>query len=174
MDDFKIWFYVIVAIIYVVSRVLKKGASNKSPQAPEEDYIPSKPSGKTSNESPMTFEELLKEISESKTSSPRPTKPVATPKPVIKPAYVDYDDDIKEETDTETFAAYEKAKKEAFFRPSLEETIKVSDAPADYGRFNEFTIKKKGTLLKKYASELRTKGGFKRAIVLNEILNRRF
>lgn len=173
MDDFKIWFYVIVAIIYVVSRVLKKGSGDKAPQGPSDDYVPAKPAGKASKESPMTFEELLKEIAESKTPTPKP-KPVATPKPVIKPAYVDYDDDIKEETDTETFATYEKAKKEAFYRPSLEETSKVSDTPADYGRFNEFTIKKKGTLLKKYASELRTKSGFKRAIVLNEILNRRF
>ncbi len=182
MDDFKIWFYVIVAIIYVISRVLKKG-KGPSQESPQEMNEPRTSRAGTSEpkDRPMTFEELLQEISETKASIPKPV-PVVQPKPRPVPAYVDYDDDLKDETDTETYKSYEKAKKEAFERPSLQDTIKLGVDTSKLGvdtstlsdRFTEFSIKKKGTLLKSYAKELRTKKGFKRAIVLNEILNRRF
>jgi hypothetical protein len=182
MDDFKIWFYVIVGVIYLLSRVLKQ--KNKPATDFEDDGpAPTETTGKR----PMTFEELLKEITDSK--SPQSQTPASQPamKPEAykpRPAYVDYDDDLGDEAqdqedeeykpDPRTFDIYEKAKKEAFYRPSLEETMKVEDTKPTYGRFDKFSLKKKGTLLREYTNQLRTKAGFKRAVVLNEILNRRF
>jgi len=179
MDDIKIWLYVIVGVIYFVSRLMKqKGKS----QVPDIDDNESMPTGQgQSGKRPMSFEELLKEITEAK----KPSQPAyQTPRPSPKPAYVDYDDDLKDEIDdledvdykpdSKVFEIFEKAKKEAFNRPSLEETMKLSDQKQGYNRFKEFDIKKKGTLLKEYASDLKTKGGFRRAVVLNEILNRKF
>ncbi len=95
MDEFKILIYVVIGVVYLLTRVLKKsdkkpGETPKyNPTKPVQrfDLPPVKPSANTSTKQ-LTFEELLREITESKTSTPSP-----------KPSYgkvdaevVDYDD----------------------------------------------------------------------------------
>ncbi len=69
---------------------------------------------------------------------------------------------------------YEQAKKQAFNRPSLEETMKVEDTVVSFGRFKAFEQEKKRDLLGEYLAELRDPEGFKKAVVMNEILQRKF
>src|SRR3712207_4949400 len=94
MDSF--WIYVIIAIIYVITRALKKPENqpkdigDTNPGRPV-NYDPT-PVG-TNKPKPLTFEELLKEITEAKQ---QPAQPSYETKRHV-PEYVDYDDDLKEE-----------------------------------------------------------------------------
>ncbi len=100
--------------------------------------------------------------------------------------YVDYDDRVTdEEQDLEgedydnrkkdpVHDVYEQAKKQAFNRPSLEETMKVGDTVMSYGRFKAFEQEKRRDLLGEYLAELRDPEGFKKAFVMSEILQRKF
>jgi hypothetical protein len=127
----------------------------------------------------LTFEELLKELTEGK----NPPKPIAEP---AQQRRVDYDDDLgNEEQDLETiepdfsqkkgtYKVYEEARSEAFSRPSLEETMRVADTKIEFGKFKIFEESQKKNLLEEYTKQFQDPEGLKRAVVMSEILNRRF
>jgi hypothetical protein len=179
--DLQFWLYVIVGVIYLLSRVLK----NKAPNAPENTEKPAPRSyGEPQAERPrqLTFEELLKEITEAKQSQ----RPVVQPQTVAE--VVDYDEDLgEEEQDLEvnepeitkkevsrSYEVYEEAKRQAFSKPSLEETINVRDTVMKYEKFKVFDHDKENNLLREYTKQLQDPEGLKKAVVLSEILNRRF
>jgi hypothetical protein len=182
MDDFKIWFYILIGVIYVLSRLRKKPEQKPLDTPYEQDrQVPSRPvrdSIPTTNQpKQLTFEELLREITQTKEPEPEPLP--------RKSEYVDYDDDLKEEEqDLETaysaeqenrgYPEYEKAKQEAFYRKSLEETMKIGDTDIKFAKFNVFEDEKKRNLLEEYTRDLSDPEGLKKAVVLNEIFNRRF
>lgn len=187
MDNFQFWFYIIVAVIYVISRVLKK--KDQAPgNLPDNDrpFTSSENTGSGKGERPLTFEELLKEITESKKEIPG--KPYQQPSAIPKrqAEYVDYDDDLGEEAqDLEdvdydhkkkdnVYEVYENAKKQAFLQPSLEETLKVLDTDMKYGRFKEFESERQQSVLNDYLKEFRDPEGLKKAVVMSEILKRKF
>lgn len=170
MSSSQIWLYVIIGIIYGVSRLLKKGKPaaqpTRQPQVRREQQ--SVPVGKP--EKALTFEELLREITESK------VKPQAEP-------VVDYDDEAEEEEkDLEDVdynyrkdsEVYEDAKKQAFFRPSLEETMNVTDTVVSFGKFKEFERAKERNLAEEYLKDFTDPEGFRKAVVMSEILKRKF
>ena len=105
-------------------------------------------------------------------------------KPSSKPAYVDYDDDLEdEEKDLETVSynrddkvreVYEQAKKQAFERPSLEETLKLKDTEVKFGRFKAFEAENQRNLLEEFTRDFQDPEGLNKAFVMSEILNRRF
>lgn len=202
MDNLQIWFYVIVGIIYVISRAFKKKPEEAAPPRPSHQNRPNQPAGRSAQGGKtMTFDELLREIAESKkpasapSSTPRTSaynKPSVTrPTSTAKPTYVDYDDDLQdEEQDLEdvnynyrkdkTYEAYNTGKKSAFNRPSYDDAYEdapklgeLTESVLKFGRFEEFGRKKK-KLASKYAKELTQPGGFKKALVLSEILNRKY
>ena len=180
----------IIAIIYGIIRAVKK-QENKPKEV--QDYKPERqvtydstpPTGKPKQ---LTFEELLKEITEAK----QPKKPAYEPvqrkyEPVQpKAEYVDYDDQIgEEEQDLEDvnydyrkkdklYDDYEQAKRLAFERPSLEETMKIGDTNVQFGKFKEFEKESERNLLAEYTKDFRDPEGLKKAFVLTEILNRKF
>jgi hypothetical protein len=174
MDNYKIWIYVIIGVIYLLSRLRKK---QPEPQG-REDSQPSRDFTPTPKSKPLTFDELLKEITQEKQLAPQSTS--------RRPEYVDYDDNLKdEEQDLEeietdyrkksnVFQTYEQAKSEAFNRPSLEETMKIEDTVVKFSKFKVFEEEKRRDLLEEYTRELQDPEGFKKAVVLSEILNRRF
>jgi hypothetical protein len=187
--DLQFWIYVIVAVIYLISRAVKKRENApKEVQDRRQDrpvqYNPTTPTDKPKQ---LTFEELLKEITEAKQSQ----KPVYESKPSYdtsspKNKRVDYDEQIgKEEEDLEDvnynyrkkdklYDIYEQAKREAFERPSLEETMKVTDTKVQFGKFKVFEEEKQQDLLEKYSKEFQDREGLRKAVVLSEILNRKF
>jgi hypothetical protein len=132
-----------------------------------------RPAASTSSPSrPLTFEELLQEITTGKTQQQQPV--------------VDYDDDLEdEEKDLEDvnydyrkhdniYSEYEEAKKQAFNHPSLEETMKVEDTDTSFGRFKVFEQDAKQNLLNEYLADFRDPQGLKKAVVMSEILQRKF
>ncbi|MFZ6011923.1 MAG: hypothetical protein ACOYXT_16395 [Bacteroidota bacterium] len=184
MKDFQVWLYVLIAIGYALSRFLKKSGDQPKPEQREPQSGQQPAYGKpTASAKPkaLTFEELLREISESK----RPEKPVYQPTPP-KQEFVDYDDDLgEEERDLEevdyeskrqdkVYEIYEEAKKKAFERASLEETMNVRDTDMKYGKFNVFEQGQQRNLLEEYTRDFRDPEGFKKALVMSEILNRKF
>ena len=176
MDSFQFWLYVIIAVIYLLSRARKKKA-DESPgpiDAGEETPRNSRNPGENKPRQ-LSFEELLKEITESKQQQPPIEEPV-----------VDYDEDLEEEEkdleDVEydyrkvnkTYEVYEEAKKQAFLRPSLEETMKVQDTVVSFGKFKEFEKGDERNLAAEYLKDFHDPDGLKKAVVMSEILKRKF
>ena len=189
MDDVKIWLYVIIGVIWALTRLFKK--SDKKPE-PAPKYNPAKrvqtyepppvkPAANTSTKQ-LTSEELLREITESKTSTPSP-KPFYED---VETEVVDYDDNLgKEERGLEEvgydykkkdniYDVYERAKAEAFVRPSLEETMKVGDTDVRFGKFKEFELESRRDLVKEYLADFKDPEGLRKAVVMSEILQRKF
>lgn len=176
----------IIGIIYVVTRALKKPENQPSdipdgrPGKPVH-YDPTPPAG--SKPKPLTFEELLREITEAKLP-PQPAYETRRP----EPARVDYDEDLKDEEedleevtydkrykeDERSNTVYEEAKRQAFNRPSLEETLKVSDTNVQFGKFKVFEEQQKRNVLEDYTRDFQDPEGLRKAVVLSEILNRKF
>jgi hypothetical protein len=177
MDE-KVIFYIILGIVYFIFTRLKKKPAEQG-DSQDQDVSPSRP-----ERPPVSFEELLREITEAK--QPKPAEPVSQrfddPVASRKPAYVDYDDDIGEEEESleklefdedRITKIYEEAKQQASPGPSLEETARLEDVDTQYGRFKEFEkrqVRKPGSDL---GRELRNRSTFKRAVILSEILNRK-
>jgi hypothetical protein len=178
--ELKLLIYIAIGVIYVISRIIKK-SSEKPGDISDEPRRTTEASRPVITAKPkqLTFEELLQEISESKTAQQKP-------RPAPKPAYVDYDDDLEDEEkdlekipydyrkDNKSFEMYEEAKKQAFHRPSLEETLKLQDTDVKFGRFKVFEAEEQRNLLEEYTRDFQDPEGLKKAVVMAEILNRRF
>lgn len=180
----KIIYYIILGVIYIIYTIAKK-------KKPENESGPQQPQSRpqTNKPQPVSFEDLLREITEGKQQQKFPESPVSQqkteyrqPLPKPKPAYVDYDDDLEEEEkslektnfdDERSNKAYEDAKRMAFNRPSLEETMKLDQVNTTFGRFKEFEKKEETGLLAEYVKDLRDPKGFKKALILSEVLNRK-
>ena len=180
MEDYK-WIIYVIAALYFIFRSRKK----KSPSPEGESRPFNSNTTTTSTSSPVTFEDLLREIQQTKVNKPE-AKPITQSKPLVTSDYVDYDDDLKEErrdledvnynyrNQDKIYETYEKAKSEAFNRPSLEETLNVNDTIVRFGQFKEYGLQKADTIADSFASDLRNKDNFKKAFILSEILNRKF
>ncbi|MEK6780638.1 MAG: hypothetical protein AABY93_02975 [Bacteroidota bacterium] len=184
MDDFKIIFWIIVGLIYIIS---KARARQKKQVEPTEDRTETAPESK-----PISFEELLREIQQAKNPKPQPDvlqKPVlqtTTQRPAKPYDYQDYDDDIEEEekgqeikrpdykADDKIYDVYEEAKRQAFVKPSLEESMKLEDTVVRFDQFKGYKQEKVNTLGMTYLKDLNDPVGFKKAFILSEILKRKF
>ncbi|HEY5916597.1 MAG TPA: hypothetical protein VIU13_04325 [Chryseolinea sp.] len=177
MDSFQFWLYVIIGLIYLVSRMRKKKA-DQSPgpvNANEERPFSSSPRHEGNKPKQLSFEELLKEITESKQQRQPMEEPV-----------VDYDENLEEEEkdledeeydyrkQNKTYEVYEEAKKQAFYRPSLEETMKLQDTVVNFGKFKEFEKRAETNLAAEYLKEFHDTDSLKKAVVMSEILKRKF
>lgn len=175
MDDLQFWLYIIVVVIYFIARgrkKLKQANTNAPRQAPGQRPAPQTTST-TREERPPTFEELLKEITESR-------------KPQPKTEYVDYDEELEErpapleqtdfdyrKQDKAAYTLYEEGKREAFQRPSLEEKMERKEEPTILGRFKSFDLSPENQIFSDYIKELRDPEGFKKALILSELINRK-
>lgn len=182
MRDLQFWIYVIVGVIYLISRARKKRQAAEPVNTPEPKLERRFEPANEKQAAPhkgLTFEELLREISEAKA----PAQPVVQP----RSEYVDYDDDLEEEEqsleevkddyrkkDSAFYNTYENAKIQAFNRASLEETMKLGDTNMKFGKFKEFEEEEGTNYLNEYLKDLKDPDGFKKAFVLSEVLQRRY
>lgn len=176
--DIQFWVWLIVIVITLIAR-----ANKKKPQPMDQDQreISNSPASDTK---PVTFEDLLREIQAAKAPKPKPA--YVAPKQVPSKQYdvEDYDDNLGDENKSlernDYYAndkfneTYENAKKAAFSRASLEETMKVEDTEVKFNQFKEYSKKEGESLGSQYAKELKNPQSFKRALILSEILNKRF
>lgn len=179
MDSLQFWIGLIIVIITLISRASKKKTQTFDSGPSDSPDFPSETT------KPISFEDLLREIQASKApqTTHKPTQPAAPKIPQFQG--VDYDDEIEDDIkpveksdfsykDDKIYETYEKAKKEAFARPSLEETLKVEDTKVTYAQFKPYGKLENKSLSAKYADELKNPTGFKRALILSEILKKRF
>ncbi len=174
--DFQFWIWVIVIIITLIARANKK-SKQPAESAGRPDAPPRPAPGKA-----ISFEDLLREIQEGKML----TKPEPTPQKKKPYDFVDYDDNLEEEErsledvtydaakDDAVLKTYEAAKREAFNRPSLETIDQPRDNKVQFGHFKEYDQKIKGRPGLKFLKELKNPEGFRKAIILSEILNRKY
>ncbi|HYG01395.1 MAG TPA: hypothetical protein VD927_03070 [Chryseosolibacter sp.] len=176
----KYWIYIVIGAIWFLSRFFKKPEQDKENE--QERPTPQPFGGQKVPEhkpQPMSFEELLREITEGKQAR--------KPEPEPQTAYTDYDDNIREEEASleqieerpkynrgRPSEEYEQAKALAFNRPSLEETMKRSDSKIEFGKFKAFEQQKQRDLLNEYTKSFQDPEGLRAAIVMSEILNRKF
>jgi len=173
MGEIKIIIWIVLGIIYLVSRTRKKQVPDPTAK-PADDYTVDKP---------ISFEDLLKEIQAAKEPKPQP-------QPVLEPVNdyqtVDYDDNLKQEEqpiektdynykDHDTiYETYEKARQEAFLRPSMEETLKLENTIVRFGQFKGYEQQIRPSLAREYGKELQDTTNFRKAFILSEILNRKY
>lgn len=186
MDEFKIIFWIIVLVIYLVSRSRKK--QSEQPSIPPAENQPG-----TGTPKPMSFEDLLREIQASKAPKQQPVQEVKTAtrtstpqRPAMPRDYQDYDDEVEEDEKDledvnydykkkdEIYDTYEKAKQEAFVKPSLEETIKLEDTVVKFGQFKGYTHAPENTVARDILAQFNDPEGFRRAFIMSEILKRKF
>ena len=184
MDEFKIIFWIIVGLIYII---VKARGKQKKQIDPQEDTAESSPESK-----PISFEDLLREIQQAKNPKVEPPvvqRPALQPSAAQRPSkpydYQDYDDDIEEEekrevvqpdykSDDKIYDVYEEAKKQAFIKPSLEETMKVEDTVVKFDQFINYKKERVKALGVGYLKEFNDPEGFKKAFIMSEILKRKF
>jgi hypothetical protein len=179
--ELKIIIWIVLGLIYLFARRKKKTApptQQRRTVTSNEEYEPEAPS------KPMTFEDLLREIEGSKKAEaiPQPTYHEA-PKPVQQ-AY--YDDEVAEQKkpleDTNydyrkydtIYEEYDNATKNAFVKPSLEETMKLEDTVVRFNQFKGYQQEPKHHFREDLLRDLKDPKGFKKAFILSEILQRKF
>ena len=183
--DAQFWIYIIIGAIYFLSRLLKK--PEQTPGGEPDGQQPQRPRpGQTgqSTETPrqMTFEELLREITEVKQTQTQ----APPPKPRQERRYETLEKDPGEEArslervdfdeaeNARVFQKYAEAKSLALERRSLEETLKLEDTLVDFKRFEAFEKKQKRDVLQNYVKIIRDPEKLKHAVVMSEILKRKF
>ena len=183
--DVQFWIYIIIVAIYFLSRMLKKA---EQPGAPGADNKPERrrqgPPQTPSAEVPrqLTFEELLREITEGKKiQRPAPPPPQPLPERRYQPVEREVDEEARSleeipeaEYDVRSPRSYEESRRQAYQHTSLEETLKLKDTAMDFGKFKVFETQQKSQLLDRYKRILRNPDTLKEAVVLSEILKRKF
>ncbi len=170
MED--ILYYILIAAGYALYSWLTR---KRQPQPDMGTEPPAHEQGAPTKQ--MTFEELLREITQAKQESrqPQPAEaPVSDYEEEIEDEYEDLEEvELKRERPL-YYEDYQKAKNIAFERPSLEETLRLEDVKVNFDRFSVFEQQRTRNLLEEYAGELRNPEGLKKALVLSEILNRKY
>ena len=178
MDEVKIIIWIVIGLVYLFSRRKKKPVPSDPSRTPESDHDVDTPAPQ-----PVSFEELLREIQGMK-------KPAAPPKPIPevaneKKAWEPYPYKVEERKQLEDanydyrdndkiYEIYDNATKQAFNRPSLEETVKLKDTIVRFNQFKEYETNTNLSLVEEYVKELKDPKGFKKAFIMSEILQRRF
>lgn len=175
MDNLQIWIYVILGIVYLIGKARKKPEpipNQRRGQQPTESTMEEGPK-------PLSFEDLLREITEAKELS-------TSPKPVYKPAqeFEDYDDELVQEVEPvrpdydyrkqETYKTFEQSKYEAFNRLSYEDTMKLEDTDVKFGKFQAFEEDNKPSMASQIAEDFADVDKVKRAFIMSEIFNRKY
>lgn len=174
--DLQFWIYVAIVVLSILAQARKKKRQQ------EEQNLPTPTSKNPEAPKPISFEDLLREIQQSKA----PERPVASGP---QPPYSQYDEveDYEKELAPEeksleepvpvfanSYEIYEKAKADAFVRPSLEETMKVEDTDVRFGQFEKYQKVNETVPATSFAETFRDFDQFKKAFVMAEILKPKF
>jgi hypothetical protein len=167
MDE-SIIFYIIAAVIYVISRLLKK-----KPEQPQQGPQPRQGPEKR----PMSFEDILRELSgEEAVAEEEPYKqaPEKSRSQEVVEEIEEYPSEDYEEYDDEAKSVYHKSVSQA-------KDLKTIDQLVDYNQPREKILKEdEGTTVKKssgaaqIARMLKNKNEAKKAIILSEIIQNKY
>lgn len=173
MDDIQTWIYIIIGVIYFVIRSFRK----KTPEIPNESPVDTTNPQRSDSErrKPLTFEELLKEFTdpESRQTEEEVVEEVRRPEPEKTK------EDFAKEGSTRRFSDEES-------RKVYEESIKQAEGfEIPYDTDEDYHIEKfkaiphdhdeeEDTVADDIRSMLSQPEDAKRAIILGEIINRKY
>lgn len=176
MDELKIIFWIIIGLVYLFARRKKPVEPPSERRRVDSDEAQDVPE----TARPMSFEDLLQEIQGMKKKEevrPEPVESVdrsweytepAEGKKQLEDTQYDYREHDK------IYDVYEEARKQAFLRPSLEETSKLEDTIVRFKQFKVYQTESKRNLSEGFFRELKEPQGFKKAFIMSEILKKRF
>ncbi len=164
--DFKIILYIVFFVIYILAKALKKSPSKKLPKRPRPDID----SEADEAEKTITFEDIFKEITSGKKKE--------TPEPVeVKEEVKEFDSDYP--SDQEIHEVYKESIIEADKSKTHEQTVrenakkKRASILKNEG-FEAYKIEERPSMASEIGEMLKDTEDVRRAIVLKEILDRKF
>lgn len=163
MDDIQIVVYIILILFGIVSKVLKKKKEvpNKTATPATGQRKTNHSSGQGQKKAPMSFEDLLKEFTE---------EPPSTPKHQ-ETEVVDYEDfDYKDETEIQRIFEESVAASKKYEEASQGDDRHTGNFTHFEGYSEEDTEEEES----EYAKLLQDDESAKKAIILSEILNRKY
>jgi hypothetical protein len=162
MEDIQIILYIILAVIAILSRVFKANKQAKQSAPPA--------SGQEGSSKPVkSFEDLLREFTEGPTQRPAPA-------PIYELEEEEEEDDYFAQRDAEAQRIFQ----ESIYTPavssmeSLERNEGLSDSEREFRRFAEFDKQEEAGIAADIHHILSEVDGAKKAVVLSEILNRKY
>ncbi len=174
MDNIENYFYIALAVIYIISRVIKASSKQKQQQRPAPPRQPqsvqtsgtSQPQQRTQPKKSFSFEDILKEFEKNlageeyeEDERPLPVEEIRheKPKPVkVEPANRPSIYETFEGTSYETPEVLEASRKEK----------------EEFARSDNYTVHEEEE--SEFIKMLRQPNGAKNAIVLSEIINRKY
>jgi hypothetical protein len=169
MDNLENYLYIALAVIYILSRVLKakKQVPPQKQNPAQRQKQPARPIRQTQPRKAFSFEDILKEFEKNlageqfEEEKPMPVEEIAYEKPIqVKPP--------KPETKP-YHSPYESYEGTSYESPgNRKEVIK----PEIFSRSEKYSLKE--DLASQYIKMLQNPEGFKNAIVLSEIINRKY
>lgn len=176
MENIEVLIYILFGVIWIISRILK---ANKDNQAKRNAGPPPRPDIFASDERrkadrrPKTIEEILMEMAgekpvyEEDEEDYEPYNPVSEKKPAEQKAYEPAKNVVPDKYQNFTGAVSNTQYQ------SLEDYVGESLLKEeDEGRFEEYEISQKQT--SSFAEILKDKDEFKKAIILSEVLQRKY
>jgi hypothetical protein len=167
-DNGNIWYYLVLGVIYLLSRVFgKKKKRQPKPQpdaSPQREITP--PTAEKEDAPAMSFEDILKELAGGQKPTPDPiTEP--EPEPIIQPAYsMDDIDEIAVDYDVPDAIGANPYYQEP---PKSVASTRIQDK---FQRADHYKIEKRAAI--DYTSIFSEDGGPAKAFVLSEIFERKY
>ncbi len=171
MEHLDLYIYLILGGLYILSRILKGSNKTLPPK------LPSKPSSNTPDDAqtsqnprpdrPFSFEDLFKEF-EDRLGEQQPKKQPVPVQEEIKPVKQKQDELTRQIETPSTYPTYEGSSLEDIFPmyPSGSLMTEKFERDTHYARREE--------IISDYIKMLREPHGIRKAIVLSEIINRKY
>ena len=171
MDNYENYLYILFAVIYIISRIIKARSKQKKEQQPQSQGQTSGPSVPQNQQKPkkaFSFEDILKEFEknlageeESAHEKPLPVKEIQYEQPA--PVAVKQVKETPNPYDSYQGTPYR----------SIKEEIELDkEKESSFVRSENYSIKT--SVASEYVKMLQDPQGFKNAIVMSEIINRKY
>ncbi|MEM7106774.1 MAG: hypothetical protein AAF519_01015 [Bacteroidota bacterium] len=161
MDDIQLLVYILIVAFGIFSRFLKAKKKKPKSQASSEAET-------TSKKPAVSFEELLKEFTGESSNEPEPEEVYEPKRKGPKPAAVEYDDDEIQQRYQESL------KKAESYESQSQKKAKDALPTEKFTHFRGYDDVEKEEVESEFLTFLREEDGPRKAIILGEILNRRY
>jgi len=165
-DSLQVIIYIVFLAIYIISRALK---SKKKP-------LPSKPReeihGDTETEEapPLSFEDILRELTTGQKSQRR--EPLPQKSKVPDKREYEFNDDVPD--DDEIQEVYEESVRKAKAYKTIDEIVELDDTSLVFKEYEKEKEEDRNPFAREIRSMLQNPEDARKAIILKEILDRKF
>ena len=179
MDNPEILFYIVAALIYFFTKGRKKKKSiPQPPQERESDGAPAEAPTQTP-EPVISFEDILKEMTgqSTKPKSVPPPEPVYEPEPEPEPVMVEEPKIVRRDFSKKLEILKSSFEKEEIKKKQEQSTSYVEgddEEESASNRFDSYKIEDKDSMAAEIKEMLTDPEDVKKAIILQEVLGRRF